>query len=49
VTTERYSVFKAESQDHSDPFTGLNKRLLHDLNSEDTKVNKCLLACGLLI
>jgi hypothetical protein len=33
-------VFKAESQDHSDPSTGFNKLLLHDLNSEDTEVEQ---------
>jgi hypothetical protein len=39
VTTEAYSVFKAESQNHADPSSGLNKGLLFDLNSPGTKVH----------
>jgi hypothetical protein len=38
VTTETYSVFQAESQNQSDPSTGLNKKLLHELNSPGTEV-----------
>jgi hypothetical protein len=38
VTTETYSVFQAEARNHSDPSTGLNKKLLHDLNSPNTEV-----------
>lgn len=39
ITVERFSVFKAEAQNYSDPSTGLNKKLLHDLNSKDTEVS----------
>lgn len=36
--TEAFSIFKSEAENFANPASGLNSKLLHELNSPDTEV-----------